>query len=61
MIKMNVNEAWIKLFDKYDILHKIQSEGVFYITANQIKEGWPTDRDRMDTEIISTRKRAPMA
>ncbi len=35
---MNVNEAWIKLFDKYDILHKIQSEGVFYITANQIKE-----------------------
>ena len=38
MIKMNVNEAWIKLFDKYDILHKIQSEGVFYITANQIKE-----------------------
>lgn len=31
---MNVNEAWIKLFDKYDILHKIQSEGVFYITAN---------------------------
>lgn len=38
MIKMNVNEAWIKLFEKYDILSKIQSDGAFYITANQIKE-----------------------
>lgn len=38
MIKMNVNEAWIKLFEKYDILSKIKSEGAFYITANQIKE-----------------------
>lgn len=38
MIKMNVNEAWIKLFEKYDILSKIQHEGAFYITANQIKE-----------------------
>lgn len=35
---MNVNEAWIKLFEKYDILSKIQSDGAFYITANQIKE-----------------------
>lgn len=35
---MNVNEAWIKLFEKYDILSKIKSEGAFYITANQIKE-----------------------
>ncbi|WP_335996567.1 type II restriction enzyme [Fusobacterium polymorphum] len=35
---MNVNEAWTKLFDKYDILGKIKSEGAFYITANQIKE-----------------------
>lgn len=38
MTKMNVNEAWIKLFEKYDILSKIKSEGAFYITANQIKE-----------------------
>lgn len=38
MIKMNVNEAWIKLFEKYDILSRIKSEGAFYITANQIKE-----------------------
>lgn len=38
MIKMNANEAWIKLFEKYDILSKIKSEGAFYITANQIKE-----------------------
>lgn len=38
MIKMNVNEAWIKLFEKYDILSKVNSEGVFYITASQIKE-----------------------
>lgn len=35
---MNVNEAWIKLFEKYDILSRIKSEGAFYITANQIKE-----------------------
>ncbi len=35
---MNVNEAWIKLFEKYDILSKIRSEGAFYITASQIKE-----------------------
>lgn len=35
---MNVNEAWIKLFEKYDILSKIKREGAFYITANQIKE-----------------------
>ncbi len=35
---MNVNEAWSKLFEKYDILNKIQSEGAFFITANQIKK-----------------------
>ncbi len=35
---MNVNEAWIKLFKKYDILSKIQTNGAFYITADQIKE-----------------------
>ncbi|QRG86712.1 hypothetical protein [Bulleidia sp. zg-1006] len=35
---MNVNEAWSKLFEKYDILSKIKKEGAFYITANQIKE-----------------------
>ena len=35
---MNVNEAWIKLFEKYDIISKIKSEGAFYITASQIKE-----------------------
>lgn len=31
------NEAWQQIFDKYDILHHIQNEGVFSITANQIK------------------------
>ena len=35
---MNMNEAWSKLFEKYDILNKIQNEGAFFITANQIKE-----------------------
>lgn len=35
---MNVNEAWIKIFEKYDILSKIKSDGAFYITASQIKE-----------------------
>lgn len=35
---MNVNEAWDKLFEKYDILNKIQNDGVFFITAEQIKE-----------------------
>lgn len=38
MSKMNVNEAWNKLFEKYDIFSKIQSEGAFFITANQIRE-----------------------
>lgn len=35
---MNVNEAWNKLFEKYDILNKIQNDGAYFITANQIKE-----------------------
>ena len=35
---MNVNEAWEKLFEKYDILNKIQNDGAFFITAKQIKE-----------------------
>ena len=35
---MNVNEAWDKLFEKYDILNKIQNAGAFFITAKQIKE-----------------------
>ena len=35
---MNVNEAWIKLFEKYDIPNKIKTDGAFFITANQIKE-----------------------
>ena len=35
---MTVNEAWDKIFKKYDILNKIQRDGAFYITANQIKE-----------------------
>lgn len=35
---MNVNEAWDKLFEKYDILNKIQNDGAFFITAKQIKE-----------------------
>lgn len=35
---MNVNEAWNKLFEKYDILNKIQNEGAYFITADQIKE-----------------------
>ena len=35
---MNVNEAWEKLFEKYDILNEIQNDGAFFITAKQIKE-----------------------
>lgn len=35
---MNVNEAWEKLFEKYNIVDEIQSKGAFYITAKKIKE-----------------------
>lgn len=35
---MKVNEAWKKLFEKYDILNNIQNDGVYFITAKQIKE-----------------------
>ena len=38
MKKMNVNEAWTKLFEKYDIPNKIKTDGAFFITADQIKE-----------------------
>lgn len=32
------NTAWLKLFDKYNILQSIDKEGVFEISASQIKE-----------------------
>lgn len=35
----NLNDlAWEKLFDKYNILQKIENDGVFNISAEQIKE-----------------------
>lgn len=35
---MNNNEAWEKLFDKYDIHNQVNKHGIFEISANQIKE-----------------------
>ena len=35
---MNNNEAWEKLFDKYDIQSQVNKYGIFEISANQIKE-----------------------
>lgn len=32
------NTAWLKLFDKYDILYEIENNGIFRISASQIKE-----------------------
>ncbi|MFA7107195.1 MAG: hypothetical protein WC154_07840 [Candidatus Izemoplasmatales bacterium] len=35
---MNNNEAWEKLFEKYDIHSQVNKYGIFEISANQIKE-----------------------
>lgn len=32
------DRAWDSIFDRYDIREKVQRDGVFHITANQIKE-----------------------
>ncbi|RDX01043.1 type II restriction enzyme [Listeria kieliensis] len=32
------DSAWQQLFDKYDILEKIKNDGIYHITANEIKE-----------------------
>lgn len=36
--KMTTNEAWKKLIEKYNIIEKIKKNGIFKITANQIKK-----------------------
>lgn len=38
MAKMNASDAWQKLIEKYDIKNEIENNGVFKITASQIKE-----------------------
>ncbi|NQM31196.1 type II restriction endonuclease [Streptococcus suis] len=38
MEKLNVSDAWQKLIDKYNILDEIEKNGVFKISASQIKE-----------------------
>lgn len=38
MSKMSTQEAWTALFNKYDIIDKVNKEGQFKITAKQIKE-----------------------
>lgn len=37
-IGLDTNEAWQKLFVKYDIVEQVDKEGIFFITADQIKE-----------------------
>ena len=36
--KITANEAWKKLFEKYDIPNKVDNDGFFHIKASQIKE-----------------------
>ncbi|EDN7485605.1 hypothetical protein F3349_15970, partial [Listeria monocytogenes] len=39
MAKLNqTDEAWERLFEKYNILEVIERDGVFIISAQQIKE-----------------------
>ena len=39
MVRMSqTDEAWINLFEKYDILNSIDKDGIFKISAEQIKE-----------------------
>lgn len=38
MAKMTASDAWQILLDKYDIKNEIESNGIFKITASQIKE-----------------------
>lgn len=49
---LSKNEAaWIRLFDKYDIFSKVEKNGVFEITASQIKEfREPRLMTKFDTE-----------
>ena len=37
-IGLTADEAWQKLIEKYDIVNRIEQDGVFHITSNQIKE-----------------------
>jgi len=37
-LNLTPNEAWKKIIEKYDVLEKIKTDGVFYIKASQIKE-----------------------
>lgn len=36
--KNQTDEAWEKLFEKYDILNSVEKDGIFKISAEQIKE-----------------------
>ena len=35
---ITANEAWEKLIDKYDILDRVDKEGIFHIKSSAIKE-----------------------
>ena len=37
MAESKLNQAWNTLYDKYDIGRHIQEEGIYEITANEIK------------------------
>ena len=37
-MKKSVNQHWIEIFEKYDIVKNISNEGYFFISADQIKE-----------------------
>lgn len=34
----NIEQAWEKIFEKYDILARVQTDGIYYITSKEINE-----------------------
>lgn len=38
MANLSANEAWEKIFEKYDVVNKVKTKGQFHIKSKQIKE-----------------------
>ena len=49
-----IDEKWEILFEKYNIENEIKKNGLFYITANQIRENEKEPRlmTKFDTEYL---------
>lgn len=57
MNKRSVNENWEIIFDDFDVLNKIQENGYFEITANQIKK---YHEPRLMTKFDFSKSRPPI-